>query len=589
MKIVIKTLLRWSWLLVLCLLMGWFGGKALASLLPPTYQVTSIVQLNVQARTSQIIQPVAAYAALVTSDPLVNPVLMEHKDIDRQTFVTKQLVVTSDDPSQTITIQVTLSNAKEAVAVANQIAQLLVLQQNAYIQSQYNTELQVLKVRIDTEQKAIDQLNQKIAQTPSTDTAAIQQFNSQVSQQQNLQNQDLTDQQSLMTEQALYRTPLSTVQSATIPSKPSSLIGLIPLAPVIFAVVLVLGLAAVSFLERRTGRINGVTLLQQKTAVPVLGSLRWTKPTPKTIPIYTLSESKAPYAEECRIMMADVLFNAEEADAHILAITGLKENSGVSCIASQLATLLAQSKRRVLLIDANLHNPSLHKRLNLPNNPGLTDMLEEIRLMRVSVPAKSEKAPTEMHSQAPISLVNRVAVSGSSQAVVLSESYNLLRSPFPNAGNGKNASNASLHDRDVKFKRLHVTSADAQSLRGTSEDTVNVETTYPFDRFIVPTTIQNLYLLPAGKQTAISSSLLSMPEMGQFLRWTARPIDFVVIDCPALIHAEAHVLGSLSDQTYLVVDATKDRLKQVANARQGLLNTGIKLAGLIVNKLGRWV
>jgi Mrp family chromosome partitioning ATPase len=85
------------------------------------------------------------------------------------------------------------------------------------------------------------------------------------------------------------------------------------------------------------------------------------------------------------------------------------------------------------------------------------------------------------------------------------------------------------------------------------------------------------------------SILLSMPEMGQILKWAAQRNDFVVIDCPALTYAEAHVLGSLSDQTFLVVDATRDRVKQVVNTKEKLLNSAVKVSGLIINKLGRWV
>ena len=77
--------------------------------------------------------------------------------------------------------------------------------------------------------------------------------------------------------------------------------------------------------------------------------------------------------------------------------------------------------------------------------------------------------------------------------------------------------------------------------------------------------------------------------MDFFLRWASRRVDFIVIDSPPLMYADSHVLGSLSDQTFLVVDATKDRQKQVLNAKQEFLTTGVKLSGIIVNKLGRWV
>src|SRR5690349_15790739 len=102
MKVIVRALVRWSWLLVLCLLVGWFGGRALAKALPPTYQATAIVQLNAQLGSTRVIQPVTVYAALVTSDSILSPVLKQYPVLDRQTLVLKQLVVSSDSDAQTI-------------------------------------------------------------------------------------------------------------------------------------------------------------------------------------------------------------------------------------------------------------------------------------------------------------------------------------------------------------------------------------------------------------------------------------------------------------------------------------------------------
>ena len=217
-------------------------------------------------------------------------------------------------------------------------------------------------------------------------------------------------------------------------------------------------------------------------------------------------------------MMADVLYHAEAEHAKVLAVTSLKGKAGSSIVAAQLAALLARSKRYVLLIDANLYKPSLHKRLEVPNDFGLAEMLEEVRVFKV-----------------------RTAV---------------------------HADGSSSQEQFEKVER-GVLSVDS---------------------YIQHTAIQNLDILPAGKPRMNPSSLLSTPEMDQLLQWASRHDDhFIVIDCPALIYAEAHILGSRSDQTLLVVDATKDRIKQVVNAKEEMLNTGQKLSGLIVNKLGRWV
>lgn len=561
MKAAVRSLVHWFWLLIAFLVVGYVIGKGLTMLIPPTYLSTAVVQLNAQTRSSQaqIIQPVSAYSTLVTSDSVLNPVLKMHTELDRLNFVTKQLVVTSDNPSQSIQIQVTLPSSKEAASIANEIAQLLVSQQNTFIQSQYNQELQIVSRRIADEQKAIDHLNQQYAATPSTNTAALQQLTNQIDQQRNLQNSDISTQQTLMTEQALYSSPLSVVQSATVAAKPSSLIGSIPFTPLMMTVLFILGLVVISFLEQNAGRITGAYELQRKASIPVLGTLRWTRP---MIPLRQLFDSKTPYAEDCRVMMADALYHAEEAKAQVLAIIGTKVRSGSSSVAAELAALLAQSKRRVLLIDANLHEPSQHKILEISNEAGLARMLEEARRMNVSV--------TPIMGQ---------RLFGGHQQVIES-----------GAMASKRVARLHLHMPALASRRQDDNHMDAHMANGASgREFVEFLESFPFNHYIQTTDIQNLFVLSAGETQLNPSILLSMPVMDLFLKWASHQGDYIVIDCPALIYAESHVLGSLSDQTLLVVDATRDRMKQVVKVKEELLSTGVKLSGLIVNKLGRWV
>src|SRR5258708_21232749 len=477
MKVIVRALVRWSWLLVICLAVGWFGGKELGALLPPTYQATAIVKLNAQAHTTQVIQPIAAYATLVTSDSEVGQVLKQYPQIDRTNFVAKQLVVTSDSNTGSITIQVTLPNAKEAADLSNQLAQSLVTQQNAYISSRYNTQLQLLTQHINDEQKAINDLNQKIIQTPSTDTTAIQQYQSQVSQDQNLQTQDINQKQSLLTEQALYSAPLSIIQTATPPTKPSTPLGQVPLTAVALAVALLLGLVAISFLEQNAGRINGVFTLQ-KTGISGLGALRWTSPSPQTIPLRVFCNEKTAYTEDCRIMMADVLFHAEEAHAHIIALTGMKDGVGTSSTAAQLAALLAQSKRRILLVDANLSEPVEYKRLGISNDAGLASMLADARNMILTgmLPAVN-----------PLGIV----MGGQRMATVDKRETMKLSSPFLPAPNAGPRSNAQWAD-----------SSNMQNPNGNGnapQTSAEMVGNFPFDSYIIPTEIKNLYAIPAWK------------------------------------------------------------------------------------------
>lgn len=58
-----------------------------------------------------------------------------------------------------------------------------------------------------------------------------------------------------------------------------------------------------------------------------------------------------------------------------LMITSALQDDGKSALALGLAMSAARLHKRVLLIDANLRNPTLHKQLNLPNEQGLSTLL----------------------------------------------------------------------------------------------------------------------------------------------------------------------------------------------------------------------
>lgn len=507
-KLLIRGLARWWWLLVVSAIVGFLVGKVSLTLLPPTYQSTAVIQLSTQTRTSQaqIIQPVAAYSTLVTSDPVLDAVLANYPGIDRQTFVAKQVVITPDAPSQSFQIQVTLPNAHMAADIANGLARTLVSQQNAYIKSQYDASIKLANSHIADEQRAIDRLNQQYAATAPTNTIVLAQLDSQIQQQRNLQNTDVLNLQSLTTEAALFSSPLSIAQSATVATKPSSFLGQIPFIPVMIALLILLGVVAIALLEQNAGRINGTYDLQRKVALPVVGSLRWTTP----VSPLELCEEQTAFAEDCRVMMADMLFLAEEAKARLITLTSIRAGAGTSSIIAYLGALLAQSQRRVLLVDANLYCPTLHEQLDVANEAGLAMLLEEARKARVTV------------------------ASGKPGAVDLADSLMV-------------------------------------------------------DRFVKPTAVPNLYMIPAGEPDENPGDLLSMPEMRDVLQWAIRPGDLVLVDSPSLEHGDAHVLSSMSDQTLVVVDAARDSIKQVEHTKEDLAHTGVKLSGLIVNKLGRWV
>lgn len=79
--------------------------------------------------------------------------------------------------------------------------------------------------------------------------------------------------------------------------------------------------------------------------------------------------------ESLRAVRTTLHFALSDAPNRVVLITGPTAGVGKSFVAANLATLAGASKRRVLLIDADLRNGVLHKRFRVDRGPGLAEVL----------------------------------------------------------------------------------------------------------------------------------------------------------------------------------------------------------------------
>ncbi|MEH7475659.1 CpsD/CapB family tyrosine-protein kinase [Priestia megaterium] len=80
-------------------------------------------------------------------------------------------------------------------------------------------------------------------------------------------------------------------------------------------------------------------------------------------------------SEQYRMIRTNIEFASVDKKVQSIVVTSAVPSDGKSTTASNLAIVLAQTGKRVLLVDADLRKPSIHYAFNLSNTQGLTNVL----------------------------------------------------------------------------------------------------------------------------------------------------------------------------------------------------------------------
>lgn len=84
----------------------------------------------------------------------------------------------------------------------------------------------------------------------------------------------------------------------------------------------------------------------------------------------------SPFSDQYRILKTKILAQTRRKGLNTILVTSAMDNEGKSLTAANLAISLAKElQQTVLLVDANLRRPTLHKLFDLPKLPGLSDYL----------------------------------------------------------------------------------------------------------------------------------------------------------------------------------------------------------------------
>jgi succinoglycan biosynthesis transport protein ExoP len=165
---------------------------------------------------------------------------------------------------------------------------------------------------------------------------------------------------------------VSVIDAAKLPDKPSSpRLAINLLLAMFFGGLAGMGVAA--GLEQIDEGIGDPAETEAKLGHPLLGTVPRVK---RETPLEAFENPRSPLVEAYVAIEAALELSTSRGTPKSLAVTSTRPREGKSITALALAQSLARAKRNVVLIDADLRAPSVHRYFNLNNDgPGVSNFL----------------------------------------------------------------------------------------------------------------------------------------------------------------------------------------------------------------------
>jgi capsular exopolysaccharide synthesis family protein len=173
---------------------------------------------------------------------------------------------------------------------------------------------------------------------------------------------------------------VSVVSAATLPTSPDN--RNVKTAVAVAVVLGLLGGVVIALvLENLAKRFRTRDEVEALTGLPVLSAI------PRLSRLRRGDQFESPEVQEAfRRLRTALLSGSRDRRSRLLMISSAERGEGKSTVAANLARNIALTGRAVLLLDADLRDPSLHTFFALPGAPGVSELLTGASQPRMSSP-----------------------------------------------------------------------------------------------------------------------------------------------------------------------------------------------------------
>jgi polysaccharide biosynthesis transport protein len=373
----------WLWLLIAGLLLAGGAAYLVSIALPKVYEgkVTLLVGQSSSSSTPNYNDLLASqrisqtYAELATTGTILGQVIADAGlGVTIDDFRQR---VKADAPASSTLLTVTVQDGDptRAARLANAIGDQLIAAsdsvygKNSQVQDFLATQISAAQVQIQDTQTQIDSL----AGLPARTDAQTQQLQALRAQISTLRGAYAA----LLALPGSGANAVTVVDPATPPLQPSS--PRVLLNTILAALVgLLLALGIAFTMEYPDDTVKSSEDVEAATGLATLGTVLKMKGEKGRSEIYrlaTLLYPRGPAAEAYRTLRTNLEFASVDEPVRSLLVTSSIPSEGKTTTSSNLAVAFAQAGRTVILLDANLRKPGVHKPFNLPNVSGLTSLL----------------------------------------------------------------------------------------------------------------------------------------------------------------------------------------------------------------------
>jgi len=181
-----------------------------------------------------------------------------------------------------------------------------------------------------------------------------------------------------------------------------------------FGVGLFVAIILVFLLYRYGARVDGEREVVSLLRLPILGRLsRSRDERAQTGRLVSLAAPTGNAAEAYRRLRAGLSAVLVSDDVKTLLFASARDGEGTSAALANVAVALARTGRRVVVIDADLRSPSLHRHFDLPNDEGVTSIVTgrmsvstALHPVDVAIDGESVSGPVAAAMEGPLATLN---------------------------------------------------------------------------------------------------------------------------------------------------------------------------------------